>query len=646
MEAATPRSRSHHLDTPPHGSSMSAWVVGVMVIMAFGAGWSGRSYWDDASSVAMAPPMSESARAQPALGEGVLGSRAASPPATSTAADSLATTSVSTQTDRLPNGLDENDADAAGVQGTSTQHEDAHSGVAVPASRVGEIPLDDDAGLHPHDDSMPTPSRTLPPMASSSTTGSGGNSVREWAEMFHPVTLDMSVLKQVFQDLPSDYFGALGRIAQTGRTVKGRTIDEYDVPKALIKEFRALANRKGGLPPPALSWLWKQLGDAVREGDESFRDFFSKILVSTGLLERVDHPLTEEGYTNLHLAVMAGDAAVVNVIILAGANVNLRSTDPTAVTSLHLALDRWSEQQQRGHGKACTFQDFHAVVMRLATHPGVDVAAVDGDGLGLVYKALAARHLDGAKALLSRASNPASLINTRLPTSNGTALHTVVDCSTMLVTGAKWTTWHRQETDAANTGCVHDAVAQYNISKAKVLRRPTRHHDRQAVASVVQRWNQKFVNLVLDAGANVSAVDASGATALHVAASRGNTEAVAALLRAGADAKATDANGNRPYAHARQAGFVVLGEVLAAWAGIKPKTVRSPRQHSRERASATAASEKAGWGPARTVPLLPNDDLAVATCDFDVRSNLTVEEFRKEYVAFMVGLSCPHLSTG
>lgn len=456
--------------------------------------------------------------------------------------------------------------------------------------------------------------------------GQTNSVLREWAELFHPITLDTGVLKLVFQDLPPEYFGSLSRIAQTGRSVQGRLLDEVDVPKALIKEFRALRKGSGGITPPALSWLWKQLGDAVREGDEPFREFFSKIIVSVGLLDTVDRVLTEEGYTNLHLAVMAGDASVVNALLLAGANVNVRTAPPDEMTPLHLALDRWSDQQQRGHNKPCTRHDFHTIVMHLSSWSSLDVAAVDGRGRGLVFTAVAVRHFDGAEAILRRSPIPAALVNSQLTRRNYTALHTAADSSTMLVTGAKWTTWHRPERDAGGSGCIHNAVKQYNITKAKVLKVPARHHHQRATASTINRWNKRFVELMIRFGGAVDAVNAEGATALHIAASLGNVDAVVTLLRANANASTTDTHGNRPGDSARHAGFAALAEMLDVWAGALPKSVRRRQTHSRAR----PVDPSGGWGPARSAALLPGEDLSVATCDFDVRKNLTVDQFRDE----------------
>jgi hypothetical protein len=52
--------------------------------------------------------------------------------------------------------------------------------------------------------------------------GVKGKQVRQWSEQYHALTLDLETLKLVFRDLPADNFGALGRIAATGRTAKVR----------------------------------------------------------------------------------------------------------------------------------------------------------------------------------------------------------------------------------------------------------------------------------------------------------------------------------------------------------------------------------------------------------------------------------------
>jgi hypothetical protein len=214
----------------------------------------------------------------------------------------------------------------------------------------------------------------------------------------------------------------------------------------------------------------------------------------------------------------------------------------------------------------------------------------------------------------------------------------------MQVTAAKWTTWHRVdtpeapgavsggETAAGSTGgCRHDSVSEFNISDGEVLRRPVRHHDHNGVGTVVRKWSGAFVELVLQHGGSVTAVDKTGRTALHVAADAGSVPAATALLQGGADPTAQDTYGNYPHSRAMHAGFTALATLLAKAAGVEPP--RQPRNDTvtRPRFVGGDESDLGGWGPARSTSVLPGEDATVATCDFDVRANLTLAAFRDEY---------------
>mmetsp|Transcript_20760 Transcript_20760/g.26860 ORF Transcript_20760/g.26860 Transcript_20760/m.26860 type:complete len:326 (-) Transcript_20760:74-1051(-) len=71
-----------------------------------------------------------------------------------------------------------------------------------------------------------------------------------------------------------------------------------------------------------------------------------------------------------------------------------------------------------------------------------------------------------------------------------------------------------------------------------------------------------LVNLLLERGASVHAVDASGATPLHVAATCGNSQSIQSLLNAGALLKARDHQGLTPAYYAARAGHANIATFL------------------------------------------------------------------------------------
>ena len=74
----------------------------------------------------------------------------------------------------------------------------------------------------------------------------------------------------------------------------------------------------------------------------------------------------------------------------------------------------------------------------------------------------------------------------------------------------------------------------------------------------------EIVLLLLDAGADVNAVQADGYTPLHEAAQNGDQEMAERLVAAGGDPRARLDDGSTPADSARKAGHVVLGDWLGS----------------------------------------------------------------------------------
>jgi len=73
------------------------------------------------------------------------------------------------------------------------------------------------------------------------------------------------------------------------------------------------------------------------------------------------------------------------------------------------------------------------------------------------------------------------------------------------------------------------------------------------------------MELLLDAGADVGAMDDDGQTALAMASTEGKANAARLLLQRGADVEAKDCHGKTPLIKAASRGSVMVAAVLLQW---------------------------------------------------------------------------------
>lgn len=80
--------------------------------------------------------------------------------------------------------------------------------------------------------------------------------------------------------------------------------------------------------------------------------------------------------------------------------------------------------------------------------------------------------------------------------------------------------------------------------------------------AIRNRDEVELLQRVVDEGANLSAKDPDGQTALHLAIHNGDTPMVQFLLEKGADPEATARNGNKPLYDAAEFGYFEIVELL------------------------------------------------------------------------------------
>ncbi len=209
----------------------------------------------------------------------------------------------------------------------------------------------------------------------------------------------------------------------------------------------------------------------INEG--AYLDLIAKV-TKHGLLESA-----------LHLATKAGQTAIVQLMILKGANVNVTSKDRTA---LHVAA---LEQKTD--------------IMALLLDAGANVNAQDGFGCTSLETAARRESLVQVNMLLAKGANP--------NIENG--------C---------------QETPLHYVGANFEIAQALLGSGAIVTGQDSR--GRSVLHRAVEFGNLKVISLLLDAGADLKMVDQDGCTVLHLLAhGRGSAELVKFLIDRGADVK-------------------------------------------------------------------------------------------------------------
>eukprot|EP00040_Diaphanoeca_grandis_P036807 m.236616 g.236616 ORF g.236616 m.236616 type:complete len:775 (-) comp33689_c0_seq2:18-2342(-) len=442
----------------------------------------------------------------------------------------------------------------------------------------------------------------------------------QWAATFSKSpTMDATTADFLRSLPPNPAFNPLVEIAE-----------KYDststLAKQMIKRMKKLSSKK----PQDLLYidmmLWKKFGEAINANQVKARNFYAQCIKSVSSQARMNDKVMEGGITHLLQATRAGDADVVESLLIAGADVNV--ADDEGVRAVDLAFSRWNGMQMTMHNAQCN-PGFGVNVVRILSETRLDTSHIDREGRNLLRVAVDARHLSATKLLLQR--DP-TLATHATKQEHSTSLHSIVDPSVHTITGAKWLINHGNVAQSIDYECKHDSVSEYNMSATSILRSKTfqRHHDHTTLAHEVHQWLSPFVDALIAAGINVNAKDAYGRTALHIAAAHGNTPAVTRLMAAGADPIVEDKMGVSPVQYAINSFYMNVARIIAAEA--PPNVVSEPEEPS---FTTSTVSRVAGalkdWGGVRTAPILAPEDVDDCRCDIDVRADLEYSEFLSKY---------------
>jgi ankyrin repeat protein len=231
-----------------------------------------------------------------------------------------------------------------------------------------------------------------------------------------------------------------------------------------------------------------------RHADETSLNFYSRSLDQFLEDGGLDPDLFLEGDSPLQIAVNAQNAAVVQLLLDAGADIN-QPDDESGDTILHYA----------------SAEGYYDMVVLLLDN-GADLSAVNDDECMPLHLAADAGHVSVARLLLNAGADSSACDNL-----DKTPLHYAAAEGNGLVVEALL--------EAGASVQVHDSFGRSPLLEAADYGYP----------AVVKR--------LIAEGANVSAADAFGRTPLHVAASAGHQEVVQLLLDSGADVDAQDDDG-------------------------------------------------------------------------------------------------------
>lgn len=278
----------------------------------------------------------------------------------------------------------------------------------------------------------------------------------------------------------------------------------------------------------------------------------------------------EDGYTPLHEASSNGHLRVVALLLKRGANCNsltMSGQTPMALAAIqgHIDIVRCLLEQGADHSIAAgrgwtplamAAGNGHIDIVRYLLDQGADCVDVKVDGWSTLQLAANEGHMDVVKVLLDNGADISFTDDDGVTALYHACMSGHPDIAELLIkhgagfdinTNDGWELW----TDLARGSHIEmlKLLIRYNngVSPTPVKARPSPLHYAR---------NLKTAQLLLDAGASVSAHTSYGEQPLHWAAQEGRIEIIRFLVERGADLSAKDAGGRTPVFFAASRGHL------------------------------------------------------------------------------------------
>ena len=302
---------------------------------------------------------------------------------------------------------------------------------------------------------------------------------------------------------------------------------------------------------------------------------------------------SEQGYTALDVAARGGYAEIVRLLALAGADVNSRSGAAVRTPLLQVcrhAFDK-STELPADLVKALSLPDLPTAVqssppgpaapacardylhcLRLLINSGADLDATDKQGRGALYFCA---WLGNREALCVLIKHGATLSGWTLDNNeplNAAAFKGHLACVQALVSaGAPMTTGKKHGYSALNYagGKGHVEIVQYLMQQGMSVNAQSTPSGGTPLLVASETGQLVYMQILLDAGADINRPDEDGHTALYCAAQEGQLAALELLLAAGARVHGCSSSKTDPlYAAALNGHTDCVRALVAAGAAI------------------------------------------------------------------------------
>ena len=289
------------------------------------------------------------------------------------------------------------------------------------------------------------------------------------------------------------------------------------------------------------------LASGARVDDRS--KVYPQVVSSSGNADRSGvFEVMRGGYTPLLFAARRGDVASARLLVAAGADVDAAAASGTSplVVAAH-----------SGHGALAAF----------LLEVGADPGAADA-GYGALHAAVLRGDPDLVRALLAHGADPDAVLERGTPARRVSAdwrlPHSMIGATPL------WVAARFREPKILRLLADHGADPSHQVDGETALVASIQGSSNRGRFGIAPpdpreeaRRTLESVTVILDAGADPDARNASGDTALHIAASRGLDHIVALLAERGAALDARNANGETPLGLAAGGVAVLLAELGA-----------------------------------------------------------------------------------